>query len=121
MLHDEQWLGQVEGVLIGAMDDREDALKHGKVITKACREYGEVIALPLETRIAELESFITNVDHNECGCGDSYGRRTDSFYMIMENGSCVNCRAADGQSFEIKDEFLSGLFNKYRRDIEATP
>ena len=58
MKHDEQFLGQIEGVLIGAMDDREDALKHGKVITKACREYGEVVAAPLEARILALEEAL---------------------------------------------------------------
>ena len=58
MKHDEQFLGQIEGVLIGAMDDREDVLKHGKVITKACREYGEVVSAPLEARILALEEAL---------------------------------------------------------------
>lgn len=70
----------------------------------------ETYADPLIERTSELESFVSNLKHTYCECGDEYTNVSESHYMIIEDGNCVNCRCGKGKPLEIKDKFLRCLY-----------
>ena len=82
-------------------------------------EYRELVAKPLEDRVAALEGHVSRLMHTYCECGDEFTNVSESHYMIIENGKCVNCRCASGDPLEIKDEFLNRLHEVRKRKLTA--